>query len=151
MGIVYVEAGKPYVYEAIQPVSLTPLERWTARGVGGRFTVKRLRDADRRLTRDALARMKAEGRRFRGRDYDLTFEWSDDRIYCSELVWKIYERALGVEIGRTRRLADSDLGDPAVKAKMKERWPGGSPPMDEIVISPAAMFASERLVTVHAR
>src|SRR5437867_163185 len=26
--------------------------------------------------------------------YDLTFEWSDDKIYCSELVWKVYERAL---------------------------------------------------------
>ena len=47
--------------------------------------------------------MRQVGESFRGRPYDLTFEWSDERIYCSELVWKIYERALGIEIGPPQR------------------------------------------------
>jgi hypothetical protein len=84
MGIVYVEEGQPFVYEAIQPVRLTRLEDWERRGEGGHFVVKRLRDADRLLTADSLSKMKAEGRRFQGRNYDLYFEWSDDRMYCSE-------------------------------------------------------------------
>jgi len=147
MGIVYVENGEPYVYEAVEPVKSTPLAEWVARGEGGRFVAKRLRDADRLLTPDALRRMREVGDALRGRHYDLYFEWSDERIYCSELVWKIYHRALGVEIGRLQRMRDFDLSDPVVQAKIRERW-SGPPPEDEQVISPAAMFASEWLVTV---
>jgi hypothetical protein len=33
--------------------------------------------------------MKATGEGFLGKDYDLTFGWSDERLYCSELVWKV--------------------------------------------------------------
>ena len=148
MGIVYVEGGKAFVYEAVQPVKRTALAEWTHRGDRGRFVAKRLRDADAVLTPENLERLRTEGKRYQGKDYDLYFEWSDDRMYCSELVWKMYQRALGIEIGRTQRLADFDLSDPAVQAKVLERWKG-SPPMDGIVISPAAMFESERLVTVH--
>ena len=149
MGIVYVEEGQPFVYEAIQPVRLTRLEDWERRGEGGHFVVKRLRDADRLLTAGNLSRMKAEGKKFQGRNYDLYFERSDDRMYCSELVWKIYYRALGIEIGRTQMLGDFDLSDPAVIRKMKERWKG-SIPLNETVISPAAMFESNQLITVYS-
>jgi uncharacterized protein YycO len=150
MGIVYVEAGGPFVYEAVQPVKLTRLEAWEKRGVGGHFVVKRLRDADRVLTPSNLAKMKAEGRRFQGKSYDPYFEWSNDRIYCSELVWKIFKRALGVEIGSTQVLGDFDLTDPAVKRKIRERWKG-TPPREEVVISPGAMFDSDQLVTVYSQ
>jgi len=148
MGIVFIEDGNAVVLEAVQPVKRTPLAEWIARGEGGHFVAKRLRDADSLLSPEKLKRLRSEGSRYRGKAYDLYFEWSDDRIYCSELVWKMYKRALGIEIGRTQRLAELDLSDPAVQAKIRERWKG-SPPQDEIVISPAAMFASERLVTVH--
>ena len=146
-GIVYVENGRAAVFEAVQPVKSTPLSAWIARGDGGRFVVKRLRDADRLLTPEALAKMRAEGEKFKGRDYDLYFEWSDRRIYCSELVWKIYQRALGIEVGEPALIGSFDLSDPAVQAKIKERW-RTSPPADERVISPAAMFDSPLLETV---
>ena len=150
MGIVYVEEGAPFVYEAVQPVKLTPLAEWIGRGEGGHYVVKRLKDADRLLTGPNLAKMRAEGEALQGKRYDLYFEWSDDRIYCSELVWKIYQRALGVEVGQTQQLSDFDLSDPVVQAKIQERW-GDTPPGDETVISPAAMFDSDQLVTVFSR
>jgi len=150
MGIVYVEVGEPSVYEAVQPVKLTRLDEWTKRGENGHFVVKRLKDADRLLTPSNLAKMKAEGKKFQGKSYDLYFDWSDDRIYCSELVWKIYKRALGVEIGNTQHLGDFDLSDPVVMTKIQERWKG-SPPKDEVVISPRAMFDSDSLITVYSR
>ena len=148
MGMVFVEDGKAFVFEAVQPVKRTPLAEWIARGDGGHFVAKRLRDADALLSPENLKRLKSEGKRYQGKAYDLYFEWSDDRIYCSELVWKMYKRALGIEIGRTQRLAEFDLSDPAVQAKIRERWKG-SPPKDETVISPVAIFESETLVTVH--
>ena len=150
MGIVYVRDGKPVVFEAIEPVTTTPLERWIARGKGGHFVVKRLRDADRILTRKALRRMLQVGRTFQGKHYDLYFEWSDDRIYCSELVWKVFDRALGVKLGELQTIGQFDLSDPLVKAKVNERW-GGPPPSNEQVVSPAAIYASNLLVTVYER
>lgn len=44
--------------------------------------------------------MKQIGEKFKGKPYDIYFEWSDDKIYCSELVWKIYKHALDIEIGQ---------------------------------------------------
>lgn len=147
MGIVFLRRGEPYVFEAIRTVRYTPLRDWVARGAGGHYVVKRLRDAGRRLDADADARLRRAAAQFEGRPYDLTFEWSDERIYCSELVWKIYERALGVRIGPLQKLGEFDLSAAPVRAKLKERY-GARIPLDEPVISPAAMFAARELVSV---
>ena len=88
------------------------------------------------------------GEPFREKPYDSYFEWSDDRIYCSELVWKIYKRALDIEIGKLQTMAEFDLSDPVVQKEIRERF-GDSVPKEEIVISPAAIFASNLLITVH--
>jgi hypothetical protein len=150
MGIVLLRGGKPYVFEAVSTVRYTPLAQWTARGNGGHYVVKRLRNADTLLTPGAVAKLRAGTSDFEGRPYDLTFEWSDKRIYCSELVWKLYQRALGVRIGELQKIREFNLGDPAVRAKMRERY-GNKVPMDEPVISPVAMFESPLLVTVETR
>lgn len=150
MGIIIYRGGQPHVYEAIQTVQYTPLEKWIARGEGGRYVVKRLRNADRILTPKPVAALRKAAGAFTGKQYDLTFEWSDNRIYCSELVWKIYDRALGIRIGRLQKLRDFDLTDPAVQAKMKERY-GYAVPLDENVISPGEMFSFEGLVVVEER
>lgn len=91
--------------------------------------------------------MKKIGEKYSGKDYDLYFEWSDSRIYCSELVWKIYKEAVGLEIGKLEKLSDYNLTDKAVKQKLAERY-GDNIPDDELVISPASMFNSDQLITV---
>ena len=147
MGIIYENDGKYFVYEAVQPVKLTPLQQWIRRGKNGHYVIKRLANADKVLTKTTLSKMKQIGERFKGKSYDIYFEWSDDKIYCSELVWKIYKEATGIEIGQLEKLSDFDLSHKVVKAKMKERY-GNSIPMNEKVISPAAMFTSDKLVLV---
>ena len=146
-GIIYKENGQYYVFEAVQPVKETPLDKWIARGKNGHYVIKRLKNADKVLTVEAFEKMKREGEKFKGKDYDLTFEWSDDKIYCSELIWKIYQRATGIEIGKLEKLSEFDLSSEVVREKMKERY-GDKIPMDEIVISPAKIFDSELLITV---
>ncbi len=147
MGMVVHKNGQPYVFEAIGTVQLTPLARWIARGNGAHFVVKRLSNADTLLTPAALEKLRAASKPFFGRRYDLAFGWSDERIYCSELVWKAYDRALGIKIGALQKVRDFNLSDPAVRAKMQERY-GSHIPLDEPVISPAAMFNSPLLITV---
>ncbi len=68
-------------------------------------------------------------------------------MYCSELVYKIVRDATQVEVGQLARLRDFDLGHPKVKQKLRERY-GTSIPLDEVVVSPEAMFTSPLLVTV---
>lgn len=150
MGMVVHRSGKPYVLEAVATVRYTPLDQWIARGVGQHFVVKRLKDADRQLKPASVSRLLAGAARFSGRPYDLGFGWSDDHIYCSELVWKAYDRALGIQIGALQKIREFNLSDPAVKAKMRERY-GQHVPLDELAISPQAMFESTVLVTVVER
>ena len=147
MGIILFRNGSPMVYEAVRTVRSTPLQKWIARGEGGHYVVKRLVNAEQTLNAEALARLRRTAGTFEGKPYDLTFEWSDDRIYCSELVWKIYERALDIHIGALQRLRDFRLDDPAVRSKMKERY-GNAVPLNEPVISPASMFNASNLTVV---
>jgi hypothetical protein len=146
-GIIYSYNGKFYVFEAVQPVKSTPLDQWIARGKDAHYVIKRLKNADQILTAETLRRLKQEGEKFKGKDYDLAFEWSDDKIYCSELSWKIYQRATGIEIGKFQKLGDFDLTHDMVRQKIEERY-GDNIPTDEIVISPAAIFESNLLIKV---
>ncbi len=149
-GLLYKRGGEWQVFEAVQPVKLTPLSSWVARGQGGHFVVKRLRDAATALTPAALARLRAAGQPMLGRDYDLAFNWSDKQIYCSELIWKVYDRGLHRQLGQLRQLHDFDLRNPAVRTKLRERY-GRRLPLAEPVISPASIFNSAELVTVVSR
>jgi uncharacterized protein YycO len=147
MGIVYVVNGKTYVYEASKTVKLTSLSEWVNRGKNGKYIVKRLKNRDNILTETTVSKMLSYGETFEGKPYDLYFEWSDERIYCSELVWKIYEHSTGLKIGELKKLKDFDLSRPEVIKKIKERY-GNSIPENEIVISPESMFNSPLLETV---
>ena len=144
MGIVYRIDGQLFVYEAVQPVKLTPIKEWINRGDKGHFVIKRLKNSDKLLTQEILSKMKQVGEKYRGKDYDLYFEWSDEKIYCSELVWKIYKEGADIEIGKLEKLSDFDLNDKIVKQMMKERY-GENIPLDEKVISPVEMFNSDKL------
>lgn len=147
-GIIYIKDNRPFVYEAVQPVKSTPLDEWAGRGKNGKYVVKRLKNADQLLSPAVLANMQQEGKKYEGKNYDLFFEWSDERIYCSELIWKIYKNGANIEIGKLEKLKDFDLSSEPVKIKLKERY-GDHIPLDETVISPAGIFNSDRLETVY--
>jgi hypothetical protein len=150
MGVLFRKRGRWMVLEAVQPVKYTPLDAWIRRGEGGRVEARRVRTSVLQLRASDLARVQREGERFLGRPYDLTFDWDDRRIYCSELVWKAYERALGLRLGRLQTLGDFDLSSPAVRRKMAERYPRGLP-RTMPVISPQAMFEAPELEPAWSR
>jgi hypothetical protein len=147
VGVIFMRDGRPYVFEAIAKIQYTPLDQWTARGEGGRYVVKRLR---RPLSAAQVEKLRSAAREFEGKSYDLYFEWSDQRIYCSELVWKIYQRGIGVKVGELQKLREFDLTDATVHAKMRERY-GTRVPLEEPVISPGTQFDSPLLETVETR
>jgi len=108
-GIIYKEGNDFFVFEAIQPVKKTSLNAWIDRGKDGHYAVRRLKNSDKVLTPEALSKMKTAAAAMNGKSYDLYFEWSNERIYCSELVWKIYKEGTGLEIGHLQKLQDLTL------------------------------------------
>ncbi len=147
MGIIYKNDGQFVVFEAIQPVKTTPLTEWIKRGEDSHYVIKRLKNANKILTTETLSKMKDVGEKYQGKNYDIYFEWSDDKIYCSELVWKIYKEGANIEIGHLQQLSDFDLTNDIVKQKLNERY-GSEIPMTEKVISPISMFNSDKLELV---
>jgi len=146
-GLVYIRNNSVYVFEASTKVKRTPLKRFLKKGEGGMFVVKRFKNSDSLLNTQNLGKMEAEGKKFEGLPYDSYFGWGNDRIYCSELIYKIYDNALGIKIGKTQQIKDFDLSNPVVASKLAERY-GGKTPMDEIVISPSSQFDDPGLIEV---
>jgi hypothetical protein len=148
VGIVFFEGDLPYVYEAVGPVRKIDLDHWRMQGKTEDFAVKRLKDADAVLTEANLKKMQTVGKRFSGLPYDFKFEWTDEKIYCSELVWKIYAEALGIELCDKRPLSDYNLSSKVVRRTAEERYDGNIP-QDELMVSPGDLFESDKLRTVH--
>ena len=144
--IVFIDANGPYVIEAVQPVRRTELKEWLARGRNGVYVVKRLKEP---LDASAIERMKAEAAKYMNMDYDAYFQWDDERIYCSELVWKIYKQGAGIEVGEIERFGDMDLTGREARMILNDRF-GEAVPKDEPVVTPASIFRSPLLVTARS-
>ncbi|OCG03661.1 hypothetical protein A9G15_05345 [Gilliamella apis] len=148
VGIIFIKNGKPYVFEAASKVVYTPLDKWINRGKNKKYVIKRLKNHP--LSQQEITSLKQVAHKFENKPYDIWFGWDDKYIYCSELVWKIYNRALKLKIGQLQTIKDFNLSSPAVKQKLKERY-GNNIPYQETVISPVAIFNSPLLITVDKR
>ena len=144
VGILVTRHGKQFVLEAEKGVELTPLEKWIHRDSRSHFVAKRVGSLDKTSTIDIRSCLRNTYASYLGKPYDWNFDWSDDRFYCSELVWKIFHQAYGLQIGKLRRLRDFDFSDPRAKAKLDERY-GNRIPWDEPVISPVDIFNSDQV------
>jgi uncharacterized protein YycO len=145
-GIIFWKNRKCYVLEAVQPVRYTLFEDWIGRGPNSQYAVKRLKDQT-ILSDTILIVMQKTGEQYLGKDYDIYFGWGNDAIYCSELVWKIYKKAAGLEVGSLHKLKDFDLTSKEVKRIMKQRY-GNNIPLEEAVVSPSNIFESALLETI---
>lgn len=144
-GIVFEKDGRLMVLEAVQPVGVTTLEAFISHGDPGGFTARRLKTS---VLPAAYQKARAWATAQIGRDYDVRFRWDDQKLYCSELVWKIYQQA-GVELCAPRRFRDYDLQRPAVRKMIEQRYGGVEKlPLDEKVVAPSDLAASPLLAEV---
>jgi hypothetical protein len=148
LGVIFLEPTGPVVLEAVSPVRKTPLKRWIARGRGGEYVVKRLRDADSKLSPNAIANMKKLGATWLGRPYDLRFRWDDETLYCSELAYKLFERAANVRLGKLERARDMNLDDERVQHALRKRFGNARFDPAEIVITPDSIFNDDQLIEI---
>jgi hypothetical protein len=146
VGVVIQKNNQLFVLEAIEPVSLTPFRDWIKRGERQAFTVRRPKQdlpenatIDRKL--DSIQQV------YLTKHYDIPFQWTDDKLYCSELVWKLYHHVYGIDLCPTRHFKDFDLSHPIVKQALTQRY-GKNIPLEEVVVSPEDLYQSELLGTV---
>ena len=141
-GIVFVQEGKLMVLEAVEPVGATTLENFVSRSTPGTFTARRLKIP---LTPAAYQKAGDWARKQIGIRYDLQFRWDDARMYCSELVWKTYEKA-GVRLCEPNHFRNLVLDKPGVKKAIEERYGGIDQfPLDENVVAPGDIASSTLL------
>ncbi len=146
-GIIFNENGKSYVYEAIQPVKKTLLSDWITHGLDNKYVVARLKDTT-LLNANNVAKMKEYGKKEFNKEYDIYFEWSDEKIYCSEYVWKIYKNGANIELCNLEKLKSFNLDNPQVKAILKQRY-GKNIPLNESVVAPSQLADSDKVTIIY--
>ena len=146
VGIVYIRNGKAYVYEASSSVTLTSLSTFVGRGKGDKITVMRTKKD---LTSSQLQSMLEVGQKYNGKGYDLAFQWSDNKMYCSELVWKIYKEGAGIKLTTPKQFKDYNFTHPEVYPLVEKRW-GSTINVKEKVVAPSDLYESNKLTVVYS-
>lgn len=148
--VIYLKDGKPMVLEAVQPVQIITLEAYLKRGGSlAKHEFKRVKDHS-GFDQPTLAKSLTWAKKHVGKDYDGRFQWSDNTLYCSELVWKIYKEAADIELCPVKKVKDYNLEHPKVKALIEARF--GSVNRlnkEEKVVAPSDIYNSKLLVEFH--
>ena len=148
-GMLFQNNGTWFVLEAVEPVQITSLHSFIQRGIGQKYSVKRLKP-EHKLSEEVIQDMINKGKKLVGKHYDIYFNWSDAEMYCSELVWKLYHEVAGIDLCKLRPLRDYDLKDNLVGEMMRERY-GKNIPFNENMVAPSDIFQSSLLETVDSK
>lgn len=141
-GIVGQRDGQWVVYEAIGSVRITPLKEYLWRGRRGGFVVYRLRDEHREHIPETLRCCE----KYLGRPYDIRYRLDDEKIYCSELVYKAFRDATdGQQLGDLVKFGDMNWGPYEVLIRQIE---GGPVPVDREMITPRDLAKARQLEPV---
>ena len=136
--------GAPHVLEAIGPVKHTPLKQWISQGYGGRYLHLRPRN----LSPKQICGAIATASRMVGRPYDFQYELDDEKIYCSELIYKAFLRGAGLEIGRKQKLREMNWAPYVYAIKAVT---GGKLPLDRVMVTPESIAVDSDLVPASNR
>lgn len=150
VGVAFQSDTEWWVLEAVQPVKYTKLEDWIKRHPQS-FHARRLKDTS-LITTANLIKAEDWAKQQLDKPYDLKFRWDDEHLYCSELVWKIYKHATGVELCKPRSMDSYNLSDPTVAALIERRYGSiANLPKDEQVVAPSDIAESPLLIEVPKR
>lgn len=140
-GIVVNQDNVWHVLEAIGPVKLTRLERWISQGRDDAFAVYRLKPA----FQPKVDAMITAAEKFIGLPYDIQYELDDEKIYCSELIYKGFLKASGERMGKTVKLGDLDWRP---HEKVIRAIAGDPAPVEREMITPRDLAQAEQLEVV---
>ena len=139
-GIVVKKDGRTLVLEAIGPVKETEYDEWVKSGREEKVSVYRMRDPR------YIPKMIEEGYKFLGRPYDIRYRMDDEKIYCSELIYKSVFNAHGKKMSRINKLGELDWVKilPVIIA-----IEGDSVPLEREMITPVSLTRSTMVKLVY--
>ena len=147
VGMIIMKKNKPYVIEASGPVRINSFRRFINRGIGKKFVVLRYKNG---LNKKQKRKLIREARRHIGKKYDSKFKWDDKKLYCSELVFKVYKKALGIELNKPEKIGDYySSWNPIISRYAKKKY-GKRIPLNEKIITPERLYDSKPLNTVYS-
>ncbi len=142
-GLLVQEEGRWVVYEALEPVRRTPLERWIAQGRQRAFAAYRLKEPE----QTHISGMIEYVRKQIGKPYDMRYRMDDEKLYCSELVFKAYRSVTGKPLGKLVRLDELDWKP---YRRFIESLEQGPVPLDRELITPRDLAEAEQLERVYS-
>lgn len=142
-GIVVFKRGSPYVLEAIGPVRYTSIKQWINRGFQGRFTQLRPKN----LSSQQIKIVIQEAEKFLGRPYDIQYQLDEEKIYCSELVYKAFLRGCNIEIGEIEKLGSLNW-EP--HEDFIRYITGGEIPLERKMVTPESLIKNTQLEFIYS-
>jgi len=142
-GIITYQNGEPYVIEAIGPVLYTHVNEWISRGESGMFTQLRPKNISAKQIQNVII----ESEKMLGRPYDIQYELDEEKIYCSELVYKAFIRGCNLEIGEKTTLGDLDWEPHEMFIRHIAH---GELPLDRVMITPESLAKSPNVKLVYS-
>jgi Permuted papain-like amidase enzyme, YaeF/YiiX, C92 family len=136
-GVVVKTDNEWKVLEAVGPVKETPLAQWISQGREGKFAVQRLKPK----FRIHIPQMIEGARLYLGRPYDIQYELDDEKIYCSELIYKGWLHATRKPLGKLVKLGELNWQP---HETIIRRIAGGLP-LDRPMITPRDLAAAPEL------
>ncbi len=146
VGIIVSKNDEWYVAEAIGPVVSTKLQDFINRGKDKEYKIYRFKHFNPETMEDKLIRaIKKQNKK-----YDIYFEFSDEKTYCSELVYKVMLAVTGHELGKVQQFKDLKLDGPHMKDLIKRRLTdkGRELNPDEEIITPVSQMIDSNLVLI---
>lgn len=142
-GIIVRKSDGFYVLEAIGPVIETPLEEWINRGIGHRITIVRLKEKFRKK----IPKIIEAAYKFKNLPYDILYQWDDEKIYCSELIYKAAFKGVGIKLADFVELGNLNWQPHEAFIRYMT---GGDLPLDRRMITPEDIAKSEKVDTVYS-
>ena len=134
-GIVVMKEGKPYALETLKTLVLTPLDKFIVRGKDGKYWLKRSDKED----------IKIDYAHYLGKSYDFAFSFDNDIYYCSELVYDIYKRQLGIELCTPKQIGDYLILGTDKLDKIEEAMSRRGITKEQYAVAPVDIFESKHL------
>ena len=134
-GIVVIKNGKPYVLETLNTLKLTSLDKFVARSKGGRYWLKRSNKENIKIRYD----------HYLGKPYDVAFRMDNNIYYCSELVYDIYKKQLGIELCKPKKIDDYLILCTEKLPKIKKEMQRRGIKKEQYAVAPVDVFRSDRL------
>lgn len=148
VGIIVKSNSKWAVAEAIGPLKVTPLAEFIGRSKNKSYEIYRFRHFDpKTMTKNLYSVLPKYNK-----PYDIYFEFTEDRIYCSELTYHVFKDVTGFDLGRIQKMKDMKLDGPLAQALIKKRYTDTGRDLDpeEPIITPVSQMLDENVYLVQS-